>query len=95
MLRALWRLRVSVRVHPEHLEIACAGLYSRSEAFRVTEEAYARAARENRHNLLVDVRRVVGRVPTILDRYEISVNLARISWSSRRASAWPCSGTSR
>lgn len=77
MLRTLWRLRVAVRVHPEHLEIACAGLFSRSEALRVTNEAYQRAATEKRRNILIDARRVVGRVPTILDRYEIGVHTAR------------------
>jgi hypothetical protein len=77
MLRSLWRIRVEVNVHPEYVELACAGLFSRSEAFRVNDEAFRRAATESRRNILIDARRVVGRVPTILDRYEIGVNIAR------------------
>ena len=77
MLRALWRLRVAVNLHPEYVELACTGLFSRSEAFRISDEAFRRAAAESRRNILIDARRVVGRVPTILDRYEIGVNVAR------------------
>jgi hypothetical protein len=77
MLRALWRMRVEVNVHPDYVEFACSGLFSRSEAFRVNDEAFIRAAAENRRNILIDARRVVGRVPSILDRYEIGVNVAR------------------
>jgi hypothetical protein len=77
MLRALWRVRVEVTVHEAYVEFACAGLFSRAEAFRVNNEAFARAAAESRRNILIDARRVVGRLPTILDRYEIGVNVAR------------------
>lgn len=77
MLRALWQIRVEVSVHPEYVELDCTGLFSRSEAFRVNEEAFRRAAAESRRNILIDARRVVGRLPTILDRYEIGVNIAR------------------
>jgi hypothetical protein len=76
-MRPLWRLHVKVSVHAEYVELACAGFFSRSEAFRVNDEAFRRAAAENRRNILIDARRVVGRVPTILDRYEIGVNVAR------------------
>jgi hypothetical protein len=76
-MRPLWRLRVRVNVHADYVEFACAGIFSRSEAFRVNDEAFRRAAAENRRNILIDARRVVGRVPTILDRYEIGVNLAQ------------------
>lgn len=43
----------------------------------MTNEAYQRAATEKRRNILIHARRVVGRVPTILDRYEIGVHTAR------------------
>jgi hypothetical protein len=76
MLRALWQIRIEVIVHPEYVELACAGLFSRSEAFRVNDEAFRCAAAENRRNILIDARRVVGKLPTILDRYDIGVNLA-------------------
>jgi hypothetical protein len=58
-----------VNLHPEYVELACTGLFSRSEAFR-------RAAAESRRNILIDARRVVGRAPTILERCEFGVNVA-------------------
>jgi hypothetical protein len=72
-----FRISTTVRVHPEYLEVACTGLYSRAEALRVGEVAYAEAARANRRAILVDVRAITGRVPTILDRFEMGVRIAK------------------
>src|ERR1044072_6722886 len=77
MLRDLWRVRVEGSVHAEYVAFSCAGLFLRSEALRINDEAFLRAAAENRRSILIDARRVVGRVPTILDRYEIGANVAR------------------
>jgi len=76
MLGGLFRLRIEVRVHPQHVALIVAGLYSRSEAFRVGEEAYRQAAKAERQNVLVDVRKVNGRVPSLLDRFDIGVHIA-------------------
>ncbi len=72
-----FRIRTEVRVHPDYLEVACTGLYSRAETLRVGEEAFAEAARANRSAILVDVRAITGRIPTILDRFEMGVRIAK------------------
>jgi hypothetical protein len=72
-----FRIKTTVRVHPGYLEMGCTGTYSRTEALRVGEEAYTEAARSNREALLVDVRGVTGRVPTILDRFEFGTRIAK------------------
>ena len=76
MLGRLFRVRIDVRVHPQHVSLVVAGLYSRSEAFRVGEEAYREAAQAERQNVLVDVRKVNGRVPSLLDRFDFGVHIA-------------------
>ena len=73
----LFRIKTTVRVHPDYLEFGCTGIYSRAEALRVGEEAYREAARANRSAVLIDVREIKGRVPTILDRFEMGVRIAR------------------
>lgn len=85
MLGRLFRLRTEVRVHPQHLSVVVAGLYSRSEAFRIGEQAYREAAQAERQNLLVDVRKVDGRVPSLLDRFDIGVHISQQhqSWKPR------------
>jgi hypothetical protein len=76
MLGRLFRIRVTVRVHPAYVELDCAGLYSRAAALRLGEEAFRQAALANRPGALVDVRRINGRLPTLLDRFEIGVRIA-------------------
>ena len=71
------RIRTAVRVHPDYVEIACSGLYSASEAHRVGDEAYGQAATANREVILLDVRRVRGRVPSILERFDFGVRMAQ------------------
>jgi hypothetical protein len=72
-----FRIKTTIRVHADYLEVGCEGLYSRAETLRVGEEAYAAAARANRDAILVDARAITGRVPTILDRFEMGVRIAR------------------
>jgi hypothetical protein len=76
MIGLLFRVRVEVTVHPEHVELTCSGTYTRSEAFRVGALAFREAAAAGRRSVLVDVRGVTGRVPTILERFDIGVHLA-------------------
>ena len=76
MIGALFRIRVEVRVHALHVELACSGKYSRAEAFRVGDQAFREAAASDRRSVLVDVRGVNGRIPTILDRFDIGVRIA-------------------
>ena len=72
-----FRIKTTVRVHADYLEVGCTGAYSRVEALRIGQEAYAEAARSNRGALLIDVRGVAGRVPTILDRFEFGARIAK------------------
>ena len=76
MLERLFRIRIEVRVHPRHVELVCSGIYSRAEALRVGNEAYRQAALENRDALLIDVRKITGRLPSLLDRYDFGVHIA-------------------
>lgn len=72
-----FRIHATIQVLPDYLEIVCTGLYSRAEALRLGRDAYAEAARANRDGVLVDVRGINGRVPTILDRFEMGVRLSQ------------------
>jgi len=72
-----FRIKTTIRVHADYLEVGCEGLYSRAETLRVGEEAYAAAAGANRGAILVDARAITGRIPTILDRFEMGVRIAR------------------
>lgn len=72
----LFRIRIVARVHAGHVELACSGLYSRAESARVGVEAFRQAALAGRDAALVDVRGVSGRVPTILERFDIGVRIA-------------------
>jgi len=76
MIGLLFRIRVEVRVHAQHVELVCSGKYSRAEAFRIGEQAFREAADAGRRNVLVDVRGVNGRIPTILDRFDIGHELS-------------------
>ncbi len=78
MIGGLFRVKVEVRVHPLHVELLCSGKYSRTEAFRVGEQAYREAVDAGRRSVLVDVRGVNGRVPGILDRFDFGVHLASL-----------------
>ena len=72
-----FRIRTAIRVHPAYLEVVCDGLYSRAEALRTADEAYREAALADRSAILVDVRQVKGRVPSIFDRFELGVHMAK------------------
>ncbi len=78
----LFRIQVEVRVRPQHVELVCTGRYSRSEAFRVGERAFREAAAAGRRSVLVDVRGINGRVPTILDRFDMGVRIATLHLES-------------
>lgn len=77
MIGSLFRVRVEVRVHALHVELACSGKYSRAEAFRIGDQAFREAADAGRRSVLVDVRGVSGRIPTILDRFDFAVRVAK------------------
>ena len=73
----LLRIRMANRLHADYLEVTCSGIYSRAESLRVGQEAYREASLAQRDTVLIDVRQVTGRVPTILDRFEMGVHMAK------------------
>lgn len=77
MLRPLFRIHVEVRVQTDHVLLTCSGLFSRGEALRINDDSFRIAAEANRRNILIDARKVRGRVPSIFDRYEIGADVAR------------------
>ena len=72
----IFRIRTEVLVHPAYVEIACYGRYSQSESRRISEEGFRQAALANRTALLLDVRGINGRVPSIFDRFDFGVRAA-------------------
>jgi len=76
MIFRFLRMRVDVRIHPSHVELVCAGIFTRTEALRVIAQAYQEAAAAGSSNVLVDVRAVNGRLPTIFERFDIGISLA-------------------
>ena len=72
-----FRMRTTNVLHPDYLEVACSGVYSRAESHRVGQEAYRDAALANRDTVLIDVRQVTGRVPSILDRFDMGIRMAK------------------
>jgi hypothetical protein len=83
MIGRLFRVQVAVRVHPQYVELVCTGVYSRAEAFRVGEQAYREANDAGRRSVLVDVRGVSGRVPSILDRFDMGVHIAALHFEHK------------
>ena len=51
-------------------------------SLRVGKEAYRQASLAGRINSLIDVRKITGRLPTILDRYDFGVHIAEQYLSS-------------
>ena len=76
MFQRLFRIKIAVRVHPAYVELVCTGNYSRAEALRIGNEGYRQAALADRNALLIDVRKITGRMPTMLERYDFGVHIA-------------------
>ncbi len=83
MIGGLFRVRIDVRVQPQYVELLCHGKYSRSEAFRVSERAFREAATAGLRSALIDVRDVTGRVPSILDRFDVGVHIASLHFDQK------------
>ena len=82
MFQRLFRIKFAVRVLPGYVELVCTGSYSRAEALRVGKEGYRQAALADRNALLIDVRKITGRMPTMLERYDFGVQIAEQYLSS-------------
>jgi hypothetical protein len=85
-----FRIQTTVSVYPEHVELTCSGTFSRSEAFRVGERAFREAASAGRRSVLMDVRGVTGRVPSIFDRFDIGVHIAEQNFGRQSPQVAAC-----
>jgi len=66
------------REHADYLELVCAGSYAPEIPLQVAEEGLRRAARAGRSSLLIDIRDIVGREPTMSERYDQAVQVASL-----------------
>jgi hypothetical protein len=58
------------------LLVECSGTYTIEALLHVYESAFARAVAVGRDAVLVDVRNVIGREPTLTERYDQAVHVA-------------------
>jgi hypothetical protein len=62
--------------HAGYLRVECDGEFTPDSAIAVYERVFALAAESGQEAVLVDIRRLAGREPTIAERYEQAVRLA-------------------
>ena len=66
------------REHADYLELVCTGSYAPEIPLQVAEEGLKRAARAGRTALLIDIRSITGREPTMSERYDMAVQVANL-----------------
>ena len=64
--------------HEDYLRLECTGTFTLEGAIAVYERAFSLAAEAGRPGMLVDIRTLVGREPTMAERYQLAVYLAEI-----------------
>jgi hypothetical protein len=64
------------REHADYLELVCTGPYAPEIPLQVAAEGLKRAARAGRTALLIDIRGITGREPTMSERYDQAVQVA-------------------
>jgi len=64
------------RVHANHVELECTGIYTLDSSLHVYSQAFEIASREDRDAILVDVGQVTGSPPTLMDRFQQGVHVA-------------------
>ena len=67
-----------VRVNAGYVVLECAGTYTLESSLQVFEQAFEIAAREGRGAALVDARKLAGGPPTIGERYDQGVHVAKL-----------------
>ena len=70
-----------VREHAEYLELVCTGTYAPEIPLQVAAEGLERAARAGRTAVLLDIRGITGREPTMSERYDQAVQVASLQSS--------------
>jgi len=71
-------IELESREFPDHLRVDGTGSFSQDAALSVFERAFALAAEGNFDALLIDVRNLSGREPTLAERYELAVRVAEL-----------------
>jgi hypothetical protein len=66
-------IRFVTREYPEFLELVCEGPYAEDAVSHVIEQAFALTAGAYRTAVLVDGRKVTGRPPTLMQRYNHAI----------------------
>jgi len=69
-------LRYEVQEHPQFLEFVCIGTYEPDLPVRIAEHALKQAEPAGMTAVLVDIRQISGRAPTMSERYEQAVQIA-------------------
>ena len=62
--------------HEDYLRLECSGTFSQESALDAYERAFTLAAAAGRPEVLVDIRAVTGREPTLAERYQLAVRVA-------------------
>ena len=62
--------------HEDYLRLECSGTFSQESALDAYERAFTLAAEAGRPAVLVDIRAVTGREPTLAERYQLAVRVA-------------------
>ncbi|HEU4693101.1 MAG TPA: hypothetical protein VFS23_32285 [Vicinamibacterales bacterium] len=69
--------------HEDYLRLECSGMFTVESAFAAYERAFALAAEAGRPAVLVDIRTLSGREPTMAERYELAVSLADVQAATK------------
>ena len=69
-------IHFEAREHGDFLWLECTGTYSIEETFRLYRASFELATRAGRDAVLIDVRQVTGREPTLTERYDLGVLVA-------------------
>ena len=65
-------------MHAGYVELECTGTYTFESSMHVFRQAFEIAAREGRGTVLVDARQVAGGPPTIGERHDHGVHVAKL-----------------
>jgi hypothetical protein len=66
------------RVHPKYQQLECTGTFSLEAFLPLYEQTFTLAASAGRDAVLIDVRNVTGREPTLAERYTQAVHVAEL-----------------
>lgn len=69
-------ITLETKVHPRHLLVECTGPYTIEALLQAYERAFALATKAGRDAVLIDVRGVTGREPTLTERYDQAVHVS-------------------